>query len=87
MAIAGVLLLLGLAALAAYIGFGAPRLSADARRVIKEVVSAETASILRGRAGHARSGSIQLWYEDVTPEAPEAGTVLLLMSMGSDALM
>jgi pimeloyl-ACP methyl ester carboxylesterase len=87
MAIAGTLLLLSLAALVAYIAFGGPRLSADAQRVIKEVVSEETASVLRGRTGYARSGSIQLWYEDLMPEAPEAGTVLLLMGMGGDALM
>jgi pimeloyl-ACP methyl ester carboxylesterase len=87
MAIAGALVVLGLAALAAYVFFGGPRLSADARRVIKEVVSAETASVIRGRAGYARSGPIQLWYEDQTPGSPEAGTVLLMMSMGGDALM
>src|SRR5690606_19472688 len=86
-AITGVLLLLSLAALVAYIRFGGPRLSADAQCVIKEVVSEDTASLLRGRTGYARSGSIQLWYEDLTPEEPEAGTVLLLMSMGGDALM
>lgn len=87
MAIAGTLLLLSLAALAATIAFGGPRLSADVQRVIKEVVSEETVSVLRGRTGYARSGSIQLWYEDLTPEAPEAGTVFLLMGMGGDALM
>lgn len=88
MVIAGVLLLIGLVALAAYIGFGGPRLSASAQRVIKEVVAEDTASVLRGRTGYARSGNIQLWYEDMTPtEAREAGTVLLLMSMGGDALM
>lgn len=88
MAIAGGLFLLGLAGLAAYIRFGGPKLSASARRVIKDVVVADTASVLRGQSGYARSGSIQLWYEDMTPtEAPEAGTVLLLMSMGGDALM
>ena len=87
MAIAGAFLLLSLAALAAYLAFGGPRLSADVQRVIKEVVSEDTASLLRGRTGYARSGSIQLWYEDLAPEAPEAGTVLLLMSMGGDALM
>jgi pimeloyl-ACP methyl ester carboxylesterase len=88
MAIAGVLFLLSLAALAAYIRFGGPRLSASAQRVIKDVVAEDTASVLRGRTGYARSGSIQLWYEDVTStEAQEAGTVLLLMGMGGDALM
>lgn len=86
MMIAGVLLSLSLAAVA-YVAFGGPRLSADARRVIKEVVSEETASVLRGQAGFARSGSIQLWYEDLRPEVPQAGTVLLLMGMAGDALM
>ncbi|HVL39292.1 MAG TPA: alpha/beta hydrolase [Fimbriimonadaceae bacterium] len=87
MNIAGTLPLLSLAALAAYIAFGGPKLSPEVRRVIKEVVSDETTSVLRGQTGYARSGSIQLWYEDLTPEQPEAGTVLLLMGMGGDALM
>lgn len=87
MVVAGFLLLLALAALAAYIAFGGPRLSGDAQRVIKEVMSAGTPTIIRGRTGYARSGAIQLWYEDLPPETPEAGTVLLLMSMGGDALM
>ena len=88
MAIAGALLLLALTALAAYIAFGGPRLSADARRVIKDVVAEDTTSVLRGSTGYARSGSIQLWYEDVAPtRSPAAGTVLLLSSMGADALM
>jgi pimeloyl-ACP methyl ester carboxylesterase len=87
MVIAGTLLLLSLAALAGYVAFGGPKLSADAQRVIKEVVSEDTYSVLRGRTGYARSGSIQLWYEDLKPGTPEAGTVLLLMSMGGDALM
>jgi pimeloyl-ACP methyl ester carboxylesterase len=79
--------LLIVTALAAYIAFGGPRLSADAQRVIKEVVSGETPAILRGRTGFARSGAIQLWYEDLRPQTTEVGTVLLLMSMGADALM
>jgi pimeloyl-ACP methyl ester carboxylesterase len=87
-AIAGALLILSLTALAAYIVLGGPRLSADAQRVIKEVVADDTTSVLRGSTGYARSGSIQLWYEDVRPtESPAGGTVLLLMSMGGDALM
>jgi pimeloyl-ACP methyl ester carboxylesterase len=90
MALSGALLLLiplSLAALAAYLAFGGPRLSGDAQRVIKEVVSQDTASVLRGQTGYAQSGPIRLWYEDMTAEEPEAGTVLLLMGMGGDALM
>lgn len=87
MAIAGTVILLLIVALVAYMFLGGPRLSADARRVIKEVVTEETTSVLRGRAGYARSGSVQIWYEDLAPEEPEVGTVLLLMGMGGDALM
>lgn len=76
----------GLVSLAVYVAFGGPRLSADALRVIREVVSQETVSVLRGRTGYARSGSIRLWYEDLTPGSQEAGTVLLLTGMGGDAL-
>ncbi len=86
--IAVAIVVLVLAAAAAYIAFGGPRLSAETRRVIEEVVAQQTVSVVRGRSGHASSGSIRLWYEDMAPaQAPEVGTVLLLMSMGGDALM
>jgi pimeloyl-ACP methyl ester carboxylesterase len=87
MVVLGTLVLVALSALLVYIAFGGPRLSADVRRVIHEVVSEDTPPIIRGRTGYAHSGSIRLWYEDLRPEAPETGTVLLLMSMGGDALM
>lgn len=79
--------LLGLTALVGYVAFGGPRLSADTDRVIDEVLSGEVRSVLRGASGYAHSGHIKLWYEDIPPVVPERGTVLLLMGMGSDALM
>jgi pimeloyl-ACP methyl ester carboxylesterase len=86
-AIAATVILLSLGALAAYIVIGGPRLSADVQHVIKQVVAADTPSVLRGETGYTSSGSIRLWYEDLRPEGQETGTVLLLMSMGGDALM
>jgi pimeloyl-ACP methyl ester carboxylesterase len=81
------LALLGVATVAAYVAFGGPRLSAEAQRVIHEVVSGATPSVLRGKTGSARSGAVTLWCEDITPSTPPIGTVLLLMGMGGDALL
>jgi pimeloyl-ACP methyl ester carboxylesterase len=87
MAIAGVLLLIGIAALAAYIAFGGPRLAPEMLCVIKDVASGETPPIVRGRNGYAHSGPLQLWYEEIPSPEPEVGTVLLLIGMGADSLM
>ena len=78
---------IGVFAWIAYVVFGGLRIPEHLRRVLTEVVESDLPELVEGRSGFARSGAIRLWYEDLDPKAPEEGTVLLLMSMGGDALM
>ncbi len=87
MATFGIVVAIGVAALIAYASFGGPRIPPGLRRAIDDVVASEVPELVEGEAGYASSGTVRLWYEDRRPPTPEVGTVLLLTSMGGDALM
>jgi pimeloyl-ACP methyl ester carboxylesterase len=82
-----IVLAIGVAALVAYVRFGGPRIPDDLRRAIDELVAREVPELVHGDAGFATSGSIRIWYEDLSPPVPAVGTVLLLIGAGADALM
>jgi pimeloyl-ACP methyl ester carboxylesterase len=81
------LVAIGAVALGAYVLFGGPRLSADVLRIIEEVTESEVPELVEGQTGYASSGSIKLWYVDLSRASPEKGTILLLAGMGGDALI
>ncbi len=59
----GIVVAIGVAALIAYASFGGPRIPADLRRAIDEVVASEVPELVEGEAGFASSATVRLWYE------------------------
>lgn len=77
----------GLAALAAWIRFGGPRLPADTDAVIDRVAASDLAGVVTGTTGETDASGIRLWFESIPPVGPERGTVLLFISLGADGLL
>ncbi|GAA1055059.1 hypothetical protein GCM10017608_19110 [Agromyces luteolus] len=80
-------LLAGLAALAAWIRFGGPRLPAGIDAVIDRVAAGDLAGVVTGTTGETDAGGIRIWYESIPPVGRERGTVLVLISLGGDAIL
>jgi pimeloyl-ACP methyl ester carboxylesterase len=55
--------------------------------LIEDVINGETPNVIVGQTGFASSDGLDIWYETITPEVLPRGTVLLLMSMGGNALL
>lgn len=80
-------LVAGIGGLAGYLLLGGPRLSADVKAVIDQVVrSGDESGVITGDTGFATSGSVRIWFESIPPPGPERGVVLLNSSMAADAL-
>lgn len=73
-------------ALLVYIYFSGPSLPSETDSIIENVIHGETPNVIVGKTGFASSNGLDIWYEAITPEVSPKGTVLLLMSMGGNAL-
>lgn len=80
-------LLAGLAALAAWIRFGGPRLPAGIDAVIDRLEASDLEGVVTGTTGEADAGGIRLWYESIPPLGRERGTVMLFISLGGDGIL
>ena len=80
-------LLAGLAALAAWLRFGGPRLPAGIDDVIDRVAAGDLEGVVTGTTGETDASGIRIWYESIPPVGPERGTVLLFISLGGDAIL
>lgn len=72
--------------LLSYIFLGGPKLPPETDAIIDEVLQSEVPELIIGQTGFAASDGLQIWYEDISPKGPPKGTVLLVMSLGGDAL-
>lgn len=66
--------------------FSGPSLPAEMDTIIEDVLNGETPNLIVGKTGFASSNGLEIWYETINPEVSPKGTVLLLMSMGGNAL-
>lgn len=73
-------------ALLVYIFFSGPSLPSETDSIIEHVLNGETPNVMVGKTGFASSDGLDIWYETILPEGLPKGTVLLLMSMGGNAL-
>jgi pimeloyl-ACP methyl ester carboxylesterase len=64
-----------------------PTLPADTDKIIESVMQNPLPELIRGQAGYARSGDIQIWYECIPPEGTPKGTVMLMMGIAGDGLI
>lgn len=79
-----------LAALAAglllFIFFAGPTLPPETDSIIEQAGAGDLSKVITGKTGFASSGALDIWYEDILPQDSPRGTILLLMSMGGNAL-
>lgn len=73
-------------ALALFLFLGGPRLPRQTDAIIAQVSKRDLSHVVSGRTGHARSGSVRIWYESIAPKDTPRGIVLLNPSMGADGL-
>ena len=73
-------------ALLVYMYFSGPSLPSETDSIIEHVINGETPNVIAGKTGFASSDGLDIWYETIMPEVLPKGTVLLLMSMGGNAL-
>jgi pimeloyl-ACP methyl ester carboxylesterase len=55
--------------------------------IIESVLNSELPEVIVGQTGFASSEGLNIWYENISPEGPSKGTVLLIMANGGDALI
>lgn len=73
-------------ALLAYMYFSGPSLPPETDSIIEHVINGETPNLIVGKNGFVSSDGLEIWYEMIIPEILPKGTILLLMSMGGNAL-
>lgn len=83
---ATIVILVLIIALLVYICFSGPSLPSEMDSMIGQVINGETPNVIVGQTGFASSNGLDIWYETIIPEVSPKGTVLLLMSMGGNAL-
>jgi len=59
----------------------------DTDDVVNEVLSNPLPELVKGKTAYARSGDIDIWYEIIEPKDSVKGTVLLVMGLGSTAML
>lgn len=79
--------LAGLAALAAWLRFGGPRLPAGIDAVIDRLAASDLEGVVTGTTGETEASGIRIWYESIPPVGPERGTILLFISLGGDGIL
>jgi pimeloyl-ACP methyl ester carboxylesterase len=81
-----VIVLVALAGLFIYVYRGGPRLPPETDAILESVFQNELPEIVHGETGFATSQGFKIWYERIAPQAESKGTVLLIMSIGGNAL-
>ena len=80
-----ILSILGIGLLS-FIFLGGPKLPRETDAIIDEVLQSELPELVVGQTGFAISDGLQIWYESLSPEGAQKGTVLLINGSGGDAL-
>ena len=80
------IILVLITALLVYLYFSGPSLPSEMDSIIEDVINGETPNVIVGKTGFASSDGLDIWYETIIPEVLPKGTVLLLMSMGGNAI-
>lgn len=78
-------LLLGVAAAIGYVFATTASPPEGAEQVIAETVAAPLPELVRGKAGHASSDGLSIWFESLKPGRQARGTVLLIIGISNDA--
>lgn len=81
-----IIILILLIGLLIYIFFSGPSLPPETDSIIEQIIHGETPNVIVGKTGFASSDGLEIWYETIIPEISPKGTVLLLMSMGGNAI-
>ena len=81
-----VLLVAAMLGLAVFVGSG-PKLLPHTSAILDEVLAAELPEPVTGTTGVVQSGDIDIWYEARTHRSNPKATVLLVMGIGSTALV
>lgn len=63
-----------------------PKLSKEDKKTIRHVVNTPIPEIIKGETKFAQSDGHKIWYENISPDVTNKGTVLLIMGNGQDAL-
>jgi len=81
-----IILAIPIIGLLSYIFLGGPKLPRETDAIIDEVMQSELPELIIGQTGFATSDGLQIWYESISPEGLQKGTVLLINGGGGDAL-
>lgn len=73
-------------AILVYMYFSGPSFSSETDSIINHVINGETPNVIVGKTGFASSNGLDIWYETIVPQVLPKGAVLLLMSMGGNAI-
>ena len=63
-----------------------PKLSLEAKSIIKKAVKSEIPEIVKGETGFAMNNSVKIWYESLQAKDSVKATVLLIMGIANDGL-
>ncbi len=69
-----------------YIFFTGPKLPENTDQIVKEVINSPIPEFVKGKTGFVKNGKIKIWYESISPEKENKGTILLFMGISNDAL-
>lgn len=69
-----------------YIFTAGPKLPLETDAIIDEVLNSDLPNVIIGETSFASSDGLNIWHERIAPEGTPNGTVLLIMSLGGDAL-
>ena len=75
-----------LLALSFYIFTTGPKLPDETNTVIAKVIKSSVPNFVTGKQGFATSGSVKIWYEEISPHGSPKGTIILFMGISNDAL-
>lgn len=69
-----------------YIFFTVPKLPDNTDKIVKEVINSPIPEFVKGKTGFIKNGKIKIWYESISPDTVNKGTILLFMGISNDAL-
>jgi hypothetical protein len=75
MALRRVVLIAGVAGLAAYVLRGGPKLPPDTDAIIEGASRGDLSHVVAGATGFADSSGVRIWYENIPPTGAQRGVV------------
>lgn len=69
-----------------YIFFTGPKLPENTGSIVSEVINSPITEFVKGKTGFVKNGQVKIWYESISPDTVNKGTILLFMGISNDAL-